>query len=153
MRKRLMLIAVALAGCGPEPSSAPLASDPASVVSSIYEPYLTETAALSPLLDAAPWSDELRDALSANGVDAAGLTFDPFIHAQDWQLTNFEVADQSVVLNHRATVEVRFMNFGQPDEVLYDLVWDEGWRVADVRGADWSLRGLLASGAESETRR
>lgn len=139
-----MLILLCLAACG---RSAP---DPAMTVLPIYDRYQSDIAELPPLEAAAPWTDELRLDLAQLGDRDAppGLLFDPFVHAQDWQIESLSVTSHSVLPGESAIVKAAFENFGRRDEVLYDLVWTPaGWRIANIRGANWDFREILADGS------
>jgi hypothetical protein len=73
------------------------------------------------------------------------LDFDPLIDAQDYQLSDLNVTTDAVVENSHATVRASFNNNGQPAEVLYDLIWENGaWRVDNIRTSNWDLRQIAA---------
>lgn len=150
----------ALAACQREPetveappeadASAPRAiTDPAMVVRQFYDPYLVPDGQIPPLAEAAPWSTQMAadlDAMFARS-QAQGepiLDFDPTIDAQDYQLSDVRTTTDSIVENSHATVRASFTNSGQPEEVLYDLVWQgDRWKVDNVRTAEWDLRTII----------
>jgi hypothetical protein len=72
------------------------------------------------------------------------LDFDPFIDAQDYEITGVTVATEALVERSSAVVRAQFVNLGQDKEVLYDLIWEaDGWRVDNMRGQTWDLRQII----------
>lgn len=158
MRRRHVLLAlsvIAVAACTPPAQDAnappaPTGPDPAATIQPLYDPYLAEGAQLPALEQQAPWSAAMLASLRAMMArsQAQGepiLDFDPLIDAQDYQLTNLNVATDAVVANSHATVRASFTNAGAPAEVVYDLVWEDGgWRVDNIRTSRWDLRAITA---------
>jgi Protein of unknown function (DUF3828) len=74
--------------------------------------------------------------------DVPSLDGDPFIDAQDWQITDLVVhIDTETAHNAKATVT--FRNVKQPQTVHLDLVQTpKGWRISDIFWKEGSLRGL-----------
>ncbi|MBI3439276.1 MAG: hypothetical protein HY054_11625 [Proteobacteria bacterium] len=172
MHRRFFLIgAAALAACSPAPQSrgsskpGPATSaattaavdDPAAIIRPIYAPYLANNTdvSLPDLKDAAPWSASLREAIVAmearsdQDESGEGLDFDPIVNAQDWQLSNFNVAAEGVVAQSHAVVRASFLNGGAQQDVMYDLIWESsGWRIDNMRSGGppdgWDLRQLLS---------
>jgi hypothetical protein len=74
------------------------------------------------------------------------MDFDPLIDAQDHQLSNLNVTTEALAENSHAVVRASFSNAGRPTEIVYDLVWEDGgWRVDNIRGAEWNLREVAAA--------
>jgi len=144
-----------LAACGPRaeqaepPAPTRAITDPAPVVAQIYEPYLAANGRARPLLEAAPWSNSMREALvamQARSAEMEGpiLDFDPLINAQDWRLSDLSTTTDAAVEGSHAVVRASFVNAGVREEVIYDLVWeDDRWKVENVRGAQWNLRAII----------
>jgi hypothetical protein len=159
MQRRSFVIgaaSIALAACSQEQARTPEANaganvpDPAAAIQPVYDPYLTEGATFPEFREQAPWSTDLwvqLEAMSARS-QAMGepiLDFDPLIDAQDYQLSDLNVTTDAVVENSHATVRASFNNNGQPAEVLYDLIWENGaWRVDNIRTSNWDLRQIAA---------
>jgi hypothetical protein len=60
------------------------------------------------------------------------LDFDPFIDAQDWEISTFDIAVEDGTPG-KATAIVKFTNFGKPATVRLDLVkLKNDWRIADI---------------------
>jgi hypothetical protein len=60
------------------------------------------------------------------------LDFDPFIDAQDWEISNFDITVEDGGPG-KATATVKFTNFGKPATVRLDLVkLKNDWRIADI---------------------
>lgn len=158
----LGMAAAALAACSPpaEKAEAPPAGeinpasaaiiDPAILVRGFYERYRTDamTTVFPPLELQAPWSEQMRNELLAmmsrsEARNEPILDFDPFIGAQDWELQNVNVTTDAVSENSHAVVRAAVTNAGFSEDIVYDLVWQNGeWRVDNIRGRDWDLRQI-----------
>jgi hypothetical protein len=84
---------------------------------------------------------------AARRHDVPTLDDDPFIDAQDWDISNFDIA-VSDTGNGKASATVKFVNEGQPVTVALDLISvGNNWRIADVTwqhdGKPETLRGLF----------
>lgn len=165
MQRRSFLIGAAvLAACSPAaekanaPPAAASADDPAAVVRPIYARYMpgAPQTQFPDLKDQAPWSASLRQAMidqdarfaAVKDGDPEGIDFDVFMNAQDWQLSNLNVASENVVPQHTARVRATFQNADAHEEVDYDMVWENNsWRIDNMHsgtGEDaWDLRDLL----------
>lgn len=148
-----MVAAAAIAACSrdttrPTPASAP---DPADAVRPIYTPYMTENATFPQFRDEAPWSADLWAKIEvmiqrSDEIDEPILDFDPAIGAQDGRVSNLVLTTESLVENSHATVRARFTNLDRQDEIVYDLIWENGgWRVDNIRGDDWDLRQIVTT--------
>jgi hypothetical protein len=82
---------------------------------------------------------------AAKRGDVSTLDMDPFIDAQDWDISAFDVAVRDTGAD-KATATVSFENLGKPTTVVLDLVkLREGWRIADINwGRKPTLRGLFS---------
>jgi hypothetical protein len=60
------------------------------------------------------------------------LDFDPFVDAQDWEISDLDIAvDDSAP--GKATATVKFINFNKPVSVRLDLIKIKNdWRIADI---------------------
>ena len=79
---------------------------------------------------------------AAQRGDVPELDGDPFIDAQDWEITDLKIA---TVMDgtDKATATVNFQNFKEPHSVTVKLVkLRAGWRITDIVWAEGSLRGL-----------
>ncbi len=75
--------------------------------------------------------------------DAPLLGGDPFIDAQDWEITDPVVTVQASGDGKGATANVRFKNFGQVTMVRLALVMTpKGWRVDNIFWSEGDLRGI-----------
>jgi hypothetical protein len=84
---------------------------------------------------------------AARHHDIPTLDGDPFIDAQDWDISSFDIA-VSDLGNGKATSTVKFVNAGQPETIALDLVSaGNTWRIADITwqhdGKPETLRGLF----------
>ncbi|MDC7682981.1 DUF3828 domain-containing protein [Asticcacaulis sp. BYS171W] len=84
------------------------------------------------------------------GEEMPILDFDPFIDAQDYEITEVKVTAK-MLDPKRQLVTASFRNIGTPMTVLYDFVLTKkGWRISDVRylksaerPAGFSLKSFL----------
>jgi hypothetical protein len=81
---------------------------------------------------------------AARRGEVSTLDMDPFIDAQDWDISAVDVAVRDTGAD-KASATVSFKNLDKPTTVVLDLVkLREGWRIADI---DWgrkpTLRGLF----------
>jgi hypothetical protein len=155
----LTLSAAALAACSQEqaktgsepPQSQAAIADPAAVIRPLYDRYMAPDAQFPPLEDQAPWSQAMRAHLltmmaRSQATGEPILDFDPFVNAQDYQLSNLSVSTDGVVENSHAAVRAAFDNAGARTEVVYDLIWEAGgWKVDNIRGDGWDLRQIAAA--------
>jgi hypothetical protein len=75
-----------------------------------------------------------------NGVPPT-LNGDPFVDAQEWEVTNLSI--RAAAAGEQATGIVSFVNFTQKKTLTVELVQTPGgWRISDIAGAGGSLRAL-----------
>jgi hypothetical protein len=84
-----------------------------------------------------------KDAKEAEKLQEAPLlNGDPFVDAQDWEITDPVVTIQEAAPD-RATATVTFKNLGKAVTVRLALVLTpKGWRIDDVFWSEGNLRGL-----------
>lgn len=71
------------------------------------------------------------------------LNGDPFVDAQDWDITGLRIDIKED--GPKATANVAFRNAGTSRAITLQLVKArDGWRIDDLIGGDGSLRKLLA---------
>jgi Protein of unknown function (DUF3828) len=142
------------------------AADPAatSFVEGIYAPYKVKDSKGSPLDSDATVKRYFEPRLAALIIkdaskaakrgDVSTLEMDPFIDAQDWDISAVDVAVRDTGAE-KAAATVSFKNLGKPTTVVLDLVkLKDGWRIADINwGRKQTLRALLSSteGADDVT--
>ena len=131
-----------------------MAADPSatSFVEAIYAPYKVKDGKGIPLdSDAAlkRYFEPRLAALIINDRNKAGgelstLDMDPFIDAQDWDISAVDIAVRDTGAD-KASATVSFKNLGKPTSVVLDLVkLKDGWRIADINwGRKQTLRALF----------
>jgi hypothetical protein len=131
-----------------------MAADPSatSFVEAIYAPYKVKDGKGSPLdSDAAVkryFEPRLAALIIRDRNKAAGelstLDMDPFIDAQDWDLSAVDVAVRDAGAD-KASATVSFKNLGKQTTVVLDLVkLKDGWRIVDINwGRKQTLRTLF----------
>lgn len=134
-----------------------MAAEPSatSFVEAIYAPYKVKDGKGNPLDSDAAVKRYFEPRLAALIIkdhnkaakrgDVSTLEMDPFIDAQDWDISAVDVAVRDTSAE-KASATVSFKNLGKPTTVVLDLVkLREGWRIADINwGRKPTLRGLFA---------
>ena len=141
-------IGIALAPAGvmaAEPSAA-------SFVEAIYAPYKVKDGKGIPLDSDAAVKRYFEPRLAAliikdrnkAGGELPTLDMDPFIDAQDWDISAVDIAVRDTGAD-KASATVSFKNLGKPTTVVIDLVkLKDGWRIADINwGRKRTLRALF----------
>jgi len=151
VRRIGIVLAIVLAFAASAAGAAPIFADPVGLVRYAYKSYEDDAAGIdhgelySPSLLALFEAEEAR--MMAGDIGA--LDFDPFVNAQDYQLTELDVTE--VVTNgDHSLVEVGFYNFGSFNQLLFTLVHRaEGWKIDDIESvepnSEWRLSAILAA--------
>jgi hypothetical protein len=87
--------------------------------------------------------------IAAKRGEVGLLDFDPFIDAQDWEISNFDITVDDGAPG-KATATVKFTNFDKAATVRLDLVKIKNdWRIADITwlrdGKQDNLRKIYAN--------
>ena len=152
-RRRFLValgIGIALAPIGA------IAADPSatSFVEAIYAPYQVKDGKGNPLDSDTAVKRYFEPRLAALIIkdhnkaakrgDVSTLEMDPFIDAQDWDISAVDVAVRDTAAD-KASATVSFKNLGKPTTVVLDLVkLRDGWRIADINwGRKRTLRALF----------
>ncbi len=129
---------------------------PEALLDAFYEPYFSgdfpedetqfRSADLQALYD--------RDAEITPEGEMGAISFDPYIDGQDFDLADFAIGEAEVVAD-TATVDVSFLNFGEPRSLVYELVLEaDGWKIDDVVSTNpdnpYRLSDIFAEAAESD---
>ena len=78
---------------------------------------------------------------AARRKEVPTLNGDPFVDAQDWEISNLAVSARTD--GATATGQVTFVNAGTPVRLTLALVLTPaGWRISDIRAPSGSLRAL-----------
>lgn len=124
-------------------------SSPQVFLEAIYRPYLAAnypgqlyTDAYRFFVPALARAMNTDNAAAARRGEVPLLNGDPFIDAQEWQITNLAIA-VAMRSATTATGTVTFSNLGQAKKLLVDLEQTPaGWRIADIRGPNGALSAL-----------
>lgn len=147
-RRKVIVAAVILAALfGAGPALAPIPAEAADAtalafVTDIYAAYKGKDAKGHPLDDERAIRRYFEPSLAALMVkdqkiaakrgEVGLLDFDPFIDAQDWEISTFDIAVDDGAPG-KATATVKFSNFDKPNTVRLDLVkLKTEWRIADI---------------------
>jgi hypothetical protein len=107
---------------------------PEALLEAFYEPYFTgefdaeesvfRSQALQALYD--------NDAEITPDGEVGAISFDPYIDGQDFEITEFDIGAAGIAGDY-ASVDVTFLNFGEPRSLVYELVLEDGgWKIDDV---------------------
>lgn len=121
---------------------------PQAFIESIYRPYQIKgfkgqpywqpTSFFAPDLAAAIEHDMT---LAKQRGEPPALDGDPFVDAQDWEISDLTITTS--VAGDRALATVVFKNLGEPRTLKVLLVQSpQGWRISDIVSANTSLRAL-----------
>ena len=86
----------------------------------------------------------LKDrAAAAKRNEVPSLDGDPFIDAQDWEMSNLKI-DVKPIGPDKATGVVNFTNAGTAKTITLELVKTAaGWRISEINAPSGSLRKLM----------
>ena len=84
--------------------------------------------------------------LAAKRGEVGSLDFDPFVDAQEWEISEFDIAVSDTAPG-KAIATVKFTNLGKPTIVTLDLIAIKNeWRIRDITwqidGKSQNLRGI-----------
>jgi hypothetical protein len=84
--------------------------------------------------------------LAAKRGEVGSLDFDPFVDAQEWEISEFDIAVSDTAPG-KAIATVKFTNLGKPTIVTLDLIAIKNeWRFRDITwqidGKSQNLRGI-----------
>jgi hypothetical protein len=123
---------------------------PQQFLQSIYDPYRTAGFKGQPYWEAKRFfAPDLAQAIERDVAEAKKrkepptLDGDPFVDAQDWQITSISSSTSVNKENTKAAGAVAFLNSGEPKAMAIAMVkMPAGWRISDITGPSGSLRGL-----------
>ena len=131
-------------------AAAPVFEDARDLIEYAYAPYQSgefpedPTELYSPTLKLL-W---VQMAERSEAAEMPIIDFDPFINAQDYEISDLVIADP-VIEGDAAMVAVSFSNFGEAQELHFMLVdGAEGWKIDDIEATGefgWRLSELLAA--------
>jgi hypothetical protein len=145
----LALLAVVLGAASPP---AGVDGDPVALLTAIYKTYTD----IGPGEDGVPelsgvYSKRLqalidKDEKETPEGDVGRIDWDLFVDGQDWQLTELKIVP-ALKEATRAEVRATFNNFGEPRDILYTLVLENGhWRIDDIQETlkpRWTMSKIL----------
>jgi hypothetical protein len=145
----LALLAVVLSAASPP---AGVDGDPVALLTAIYKTYTD----IGPGEDGVPelsgvYSKRLqalidKDEKETPEGDVGRIDWDLFVDGQDWQLTELKIVP-ALKETTRAEVRATFNNFGEPRDILYTLVLENGhWRIDDIQetlNPRWTMSKIL----------
>jgi hypothetical protein len=141
----LALLALPIAAAAQQPQTA------IDFLKSIYEPYRSDSFKGQPYWEPRRFfAPDLAAAIERDFAEAKKrqevptLDGDPFLNAQDWQITGISYATSLAKDGKTAAGAVSFLNTGAPRAVALSLVdTPSGWRISDIVDSSGSLRALF----------
>ena len=146
-----LLIALVLA---PASAGAGADSDPLALIKAIYATHATDND--NPGLENT-YSTRLqapidKDARETPKGEVGRIDWDVFINGQDWKLSKLKIALVSKTA-HRAQVRATFKNFDEANDMLFDLVRENGaWRIDDIQATlkpRWTMSKILTDAPDA----
>jgi hypothetical protein len=151
----LVLLAIALGAASPLGDAD---SDPVALITAIFQTYTD----IAPGEDAVPdiqgvYSKRLQALVDKDDKETAEgevgrIDWDVFVDGQDWQLTELKIVPASKQAT-QAEIRATFKNFGEPRDILYTLVLDDGhWRIDDIQETlkpRWTMSKILLDAADA----
>ena len=152
MNRALAMQAVLVAAAALAFAASAETAPPQAFIDGIYKHYLGKDSKGLALSNAAVirryFAPPLADAIVKDFAAAhkAGevplLNGDPFIDAQDWEISNLKTAVKSTGAG-TAVATVTFVLFMEPRTITLDLVnTPAGWRISEIRWPKGSLRAV-----------
>lgn len=141
-RRAFITVAAGAAIAGPVLAAAPSARD---FVGAIYDAYKGKDAKGRPLDDDAAIRRYFEPKLAAAMIkdrraakrrqEVGTLDFDPFVDAQDWEITAFDIAVSDTGPG-KAAATVKFANSGSSSTVVLDLInIKSAWKISNITWA------------------
>jgi hypothetical protein len=132
--------------------------DPVALLTAIYKTYTD----IGPGEDGVPelsgvYSKRLqalidKDEKETPEGDVGRIDWDLFVDGQDWQLTELKIVP-ALKEATRAEVRATFNNFGEPRDILYTLVLENGhWRIDDIQETlkpRWTMSKILLNAPDA----
>jgi Protein of unknown function (DUF3828) len=153
-----LVLALALMALGTVTANAAAADDPVALIAAIYKTYTDIGPGKSGMPGLAHvYSKRLQALIDKDATETpegmvGRIDWDVFVDGQDWQLTNLDIKEMS---RGGASAEVRatFKNFGQPRDMLFDLVRENGhWRIDEIQETlkpRWAMSKILSDAPDA----
>jgi hypothetical protein len=126
----VFILAIALGAAAPSPQ---VDGDPVTLIAAIYKTYQDNAPGLPHI-----YSKRLQGLIDKDEKETpegmvGRIDWDVFVDGQDWELTELTVVPVSQDATE-AEVRATFKNFGEPRNILYDLLFEDGhWRIDDIQ--------------------
>ena len=121
-------------------------SDPVTLITAIYKTYETDQAGLPHVFSKRLQALVDKDAKETPEGEVGRIDWDLFVDGQDWQLTELKIGPVSQDAT-QAEVRATFKSFGEPRDILYTLVLEDGyWRIDDIQETlkpRWTMSKIL----------
>ncbi len=144
--RRLIVAGLVTALAGTDASAQ--AATAQAFVENLYRPYLAKGFQGQPYGDTARFfvpslaqaiDRDDREAKRRNEVPT--LNGDPFVDAQDWEISKLSI--DVTTSGDAATARVSFQNFGEAKRLVLELArTPAGWRIAEIKAPSGSLKAL-----------
>jgi hypothetical protein len=135
--------------------AAKTASGPVAFVTAIYKTY-TDSGQGDPATPGLPgmYSKRLQGLIDKDAAegDVGRLDFDPVVDGQDWEVTGLKIKEV-YRSGGDARVRATFANLGEPRNIIFNLVREDGqWRIDDIAETfkpRWTLSKILTGASDA----
>jgi hypothetical protein len=140
-----LVLAAAAAEAAPD-------SDPVALIKAIYATYETDTPGLENIYSTRLQALLDKDEKETPEGEVGRIDWDVFVNGQDWKLSELKITLVSKTAD-RAQIRASFKNFGDANNILFDLVRENGaWRVDDVQNTlppRWTMSKILTDAPDA----
>jgi hypothetical protein len=127
-------------------------SDPVALIKAIYATYETDTPGLENIYSTRLQALLDKDEKETPEGEVGRIDWDVFVNGQDWKLSELKITLVSKTAD-RAQIRASFKNFGDANNILFDLVRENGaWRVDDVQNTlppRWTMSKILTDAPDA----
>ncbi len=93
-----------------------------------------------------------KDEAETPAGEVGRMDWDPFVDGQDWEVTGLKIS-QVYQSGGEARVRAVFANFGEPRNILFNLVREDGkWRIDDIAETlkpRWTMSKILTDAPDA----
>jgi len=93
-----------------------------------------------------------KDEAETPAGEVGRMDWDPFVDGQDWEVTGLKIS-QIYQSGGEARVRAVFANFGEPRNIIFNLVREDGkWRIDDIAETlkpRWTMSKILTDAPDA----
>lgn len=135
------------------PPAVTAGSDPLALITAIYKAYASDRVNIDKVFSRRLQGLLDDDAKKTPEGDAGTIDWDVFVNGNDFEISKVKIALLSKSPT-QARVQAQFDNMKKPQEITFDLVFEDGaWRIDDVsstrKGARWTMSKILTGARDA----